>query len=129
MKTKFGWGRALVTLFLLALLALVAVLAVAWVALPLDHTTITVDGETVALSGLGGWHAGAVILVAALAVLIGLIVAALAVVFAFALAALGVVVALVAVLASLALVASPFLFIGWLIWLLVRPATRATAAA
>jgi hypothetical protein len=129
MKTTFGWGRAIVTLFVLTLLALIALLAAAWAALPLDQATISVDGETIALAGLGGWHAGAAIVAVALAVVVGLVIAALAVLFALAMAAFGVAAALIAVLASLALVASPFLFIGWLIWMLVRPAPRAGAAA
>jgi hypothetical protein len=128
MKKTFGWGRVFATLFLVALLALVTLLALGWAALPLEHTTITIDGETIALSGIEGWRVALLVVALAVAVLLGLAIAALAVVFGFGVAVLGVVVALVAVLASLALVASPLLFIGWLLWLLVRPARRSGAA-
>lgn len=129
MKNGFGWGRAFAALVLFALVALVVVLALVWAALPLQHTTITINGETIALSGIEGWRAALVITAAVVAVLVGLVVAALAVVFAVGVAALGVVVSVLAVLASLALLASPLLFIGWLIWRLVRPAAGAGTAA
>ena len=129
MRRTFGWGRLFANLFLFSLIALVAVFAIVWSALPLDHATITIDDETIALSGVEGWQAVLVVIGAAAAVLVGLVVAALAMVFAFGAAALGIVVAMVAVLASLAIVASPFLFVGWLIWLIVRPAARPQAAA
>ena len=49
----------------------------------------------------------------------------LALVFAFGVAALGVAVSAIAVLASLAFAASPFLFVGWLVWLLLAPGRAA----
>jgi len=128
MRTGFAWGRVFAALFLLAVLALVVILAIAWSALPLEHTTITIDGETIALSDIEGWRAAVVLAGAVVAVLFGLVVAALAVVFAVGLAALGVIIAVLAVLVSLALCASPLLLVGWLIWRLVRPAPVAGAA-
>jgi hypothetical protein len=129
MRRSFGWGRALAALFLVSLVLLVALLALVWSALPLEHATISIDGETIALSGIEGWRAALVIAGAIVAVLVAAVVAALAVVFAIGVAALGVIVAMLAVLASIALVASPLILVGWLIWRLVRPAPGAGAAA
>jgi|BarGraIncu00222A_1022003.scaffolds.fasta_scaffold192031_2 hypothetical protein len=129
MKKSLGWGSVFAILLLCALVALVGVLSLVWAALPLDHTTITIDGQTIALSGIEGWRAAAAIAAAVVAVFVALVVAALVVVFAVGVALLGIVVAALAVLASLALIASPLLFIGWLIWRLVRPAPHAAVSA
>jgi hypothetical protein len=129
MKKRLGWGSVFAVLLLCALVALVSVLGLVWAALPLDHTTITVDGQTIALSGIEGWRAAAAIAAAVVAVFVALIVAALVVLLAVGAAVLGIVSAALAVLASLALIASPLLFIGWLIWRPVRPAPHAAASA
>ena len=129
MRRTFGLGRILASLFVLAFVAIVAMLAVAWSSLPLQHATISIDGQTFALSGFDGWHAAATIVAVAVVALIGIIVAALAVVFAIGVALLGVCIALLAVVASVALVASPLLFLGWLIWRIVRPAPTMAAVA
>jgi hypothetical protein len=130
MKRRFGgWVRTLATLFLMAFSAIVVAIALAWSALPLDHATILIDGETIQLSGIDGWHAALVIATAGVGVLIALIVGALAVVFGLLAAALAILVALVIVMATLALVASPLLLIVWAIWRIARPAHDPRPAA
>jgi hypothetical protein len=122
MKANVGWGRARGVLALFTLVALVVVLAGAWSMLPLDRTTIVIDGETISLSGISGWHAGLAIVAAVAAVLLALVVAALAVVLGLGLAVFGIVIAMLSVVGALALVASPALLLGWLIWRLFRRA-------
>jgi hypothetical protein len=130
MRTSFGWGRALGTLILLPLVALVVVLAFLWSMASLDPMSITIDGETVALSGVSGWHAALLVTALVVAVLLGLVIAALIVVFVLGVTAFGIVVAILATVTALAILSSPLLLIGWLIWRLVRPAPvpRAVAA-
>jgi hypothetical protein len=129
MKTGFGWGRAIASSLLLAFVAIVVGMAVAWSLLPLDHTTISIDDETVRLSGIEGWRIAVVIAAASAGVLIALIVGVLAVVFALLAAALSIVAALAIVIATLALVASPILVVVWAIWRLTRSANDARPAA
>jgi hypothetical protein len=121
MRTSFPWGRALGALILLPIVAL-TIMALVWSMTSLDPMSVTIDGETVALSGISGWHAALLVIALASTVLLGLVIAALAVVFVLGIAALGIVVAVLATAAALALVSSPLLLIGWLIWRLARPA-------
>ncbi|MEO8527370.1 MAG: hypothetical protein ABI460_21750 [Caldimonas sp.] len=129
MKSGFGWGRFIATSLLLAFVAIVIGLAVAWSFLPLDHTTISIDDETVRLSGIDGWRIAVVIAAGSAFVLIALIVGVLAVVFALLAAALSIVVALTIVIATLALVASPILVVAWAIWRLTRSTNDARPVA
>ena len=129
MNTGFAWGRAVAIALLLAFVAIVVGMAVAWSLLPLDHTTITIDDETVRLSGIDGWRIAVAIAAASAGVLIALIVGALAVVFALLAAALSIAVALAFAVAALALVASPVLVVAWAIWRAVRPSNPTRAAA
>jgi hypothetical protein len=130
MNSGFAWGRAVAIALLLAFVAIVVGMAVAWSFLPLDHTTITIDDETVRLSGIDGWRIAVVIAAASAGVLIALVIGALAVVFGLLAAALSIAVALAIVVATLALVASPVLVLVWAIWRVARPsnATRTAAA-
>lgn len=128
MKPNFGGGRACTALALLTLVVLVVVLALAGTALPLEHASITIDGDNVALTGIGGEHAVLLVVALAAAILFGLVIAALALVFVFGVVVLAIAVAVLAVLASLALALSPLLFIGWLIWRLLWPGATANAA-
>jgi len=122
------WSRAAMALLLLAIV-FAALLAAAWFALPLDGTTITVDGETFSLADLSGWEVAALFAFGVAAALVALIVAAAAVAFGLVVALLGIGVGILATVASLALVASPFLLVGWLVWRAVRkPRHRSTAA-
>ena len=129
MSTGFAWGRAIAVSLLLAFLAIVIGMAVAWSFLPLDHTTITIDDETIRLSGIDGWRIAVAIAAASAGVLIALIVGALAVVFALLAAALSIAVALAFAVAALALVASPVLVVAWAIWRAVRSSSPTRPAA
>ncbi len=130
MKHGFGWGRAIATFLLLAFVAIVVGMAIGWSLLPLDHTTLSIDDETIQLSGIDGWRVALVIAATGAGVLIALIVGVLAVVFALLAAALSIAVALVIVIAALALVASPILLVVWAIWRIARTTndTRPPAA-
>ncbi len=128
MSTRFTWGRALVISFLLAFVAVVVALTLAWSMLPLDHTTISIDNETVRLSGIDGWHVALLIAAASAGVLIALVTGALAIVFGLLAAAFSIALALAIVIATLALVASPVLIVAWVIWRIARPSTSARPA-
>ncbi len=129
MNTGFAWGRAVAIALLLAFVAIVVGMAVAWSFLPLDHTTITIDDETVRLAGIDGWRIAVVIAAASAGVLIALIIGALAVVFGLLAAALSIAVALAIVVAALALVASPVLLVVWAIWRVARTSNSGRPAA
>jgi hypothetical protein len=124
MTHRSGWLRVVLTLVVLVALSLGFALTVAWQSLPLEHATITIDGESMSLGGIHGWQALLAIVLATIAVLVAFVIAVLAVAFAVAVAALGVAAALLAVVASLALVVSPALLVVWLFWLLLRPSPR-----
>ena len=128
MKTSFPWGRLLASTLLLATVVVIGLGVFAWSTLPLDHTTINMDGDIVSLSNLGGWQA--MLLVAGLfvAALVAVIVVALLILLALASAAIGILVAIGTTLATLVVVASPLLLVLWLLWRALRP-SRATIAA
>ncbi len=121
MTTRFGWGGALAVSLLLAFVAVVVALTLAWAMLPLDHTTISIDDETVRLSGIDGWRVALLIAAASAGVLIALVIGALAIVFGLLAAAFSIALALAIVIAALALVASPVLIVVWVIWRITRP--------
>ena len=88
-----GW------MMLVLVVVIGAAIAVLWLALPLDGTTISIDGESFSLANLSGGEL-----------------------------ALAFVAAILASLAALAIVASPFILVGWLVWRAVhrRPSAIAT---
>ena len=92
-----GW------MMLVLVVVIGAAIAVLWLALPLDGTTISIDGESFSLANLSGGEL-----------------------------ALAFVAAILASLAALAIVASPFILVGWLVWRAVRrrpPAIATTTTA
>ena len=129
MSTRFAWGRALAVSLLLAFVAVVVALTLAWAMLPLDHTTISIDDETVRLSGIEGWRVALVIAAASAGVLIALVIGALAIVFGLLAAAFSIALALAIVIATLALVASPVLVMIWAIWRITRTSNDVRPAA
>jgi len=126
MKTAFRWGRLLAMTLLLATIVVTALGVFAWSTLPLEHTTINMDGDIVSLSNVGGWQA--MLLVAGLfvAALVAVIVVALIIVLALAAAAIGIIVAIGTALATLLVAVSPALLVLWLLWRAFRP-SRMTA--
>jgi hypothetical protein len=121
---RSSWSRAAATLLLVLGLVIAALLAAAWAMLPLEHVALTLDGESFSLADLHGTSA-VLFFVAAVAVMMSAFVAVMfAVVVGLGFGAIG----LVATIASLALIAAPFILVGWLVWraLRARPAPAIT---
>ena len=122
--------RTLLALVLIGLLLTVAAIvgAVAWTGDPLAHAVVTIDGSEVTLAQLQGS-------VALAALAIGVVLVALFLVVPFAivlpLLAVGLALALafIAIAGIVALLLSPLIALGWLIWRLARPARRVPMAA
>ena len=115
-----SWARALM-IVLVVVAAFVAVLiAGAWAVLPLDRVALAIDGATYSLADLHGWDAILAFLAAVVLVVVALVVALCAVVLAMAVGAIGIAIGLLATVASVAVAVAPFVFVGWLIWRLVR---------
>ena len=120
MSKGFRWLSAVAAIVLLFAIAIGCAIAAAWSALPLDQATIIIDGETVSVPSMVGWHAALVLTMVVLAVLMAGILAAGGVAIAIAATVLGLAVAAIAVIVSMLLAASPVLVVGWLIWRLAR---------
>ena len=117
MNTGWRWTWAVTAIVLVVAIAIgVSVVAVSY-ALPLDQTTLVIDGERVNLPAVSGWQATLALTLALLAVLLASLIA---IAIGIAAAALGVAVAAIVVTLTMLLLASPVLLIGWLIWLLAR---------
>jgi len=117
-----GW----VTLVLVVTIG--ATIAALWLALPLDGTTISIDGESFSLANLSGGELALAFVAAILASLLALAIGALAAVLGLAAGAIGIGLGVLAAVAALAIVASPFLLIVWLVWRAFRrPRAIATA--
>lgn len=124
-----AWHRGVAILLVSLFLVVSVVLAMAWYALPLEGITITADGETFSLVELIRGPRGVVLFFVAVAAVVVAIVAALTMaVVGLGFGALGLAFGLITALASLALVAAPFVLIGWLLWRLFhqRPSAVAT---
>jgi hypothetical protein len=107
---------------LLVLTAIVAALmAAAWATLPLDQISISLHGETFSLADLSGSSAVLFFVLGVAAVVIAVIIGLSAAVVGLTLGALGVAFGLLVTVAVLALVASPFALVIWLVWRAVRP--------
>jgi hypothetical protein len=110
---------------LVLVVVVAATVAALWLALPLVSTTISIDGESFSLANLSGGELALAFVAAVLASLAALAVGALATALGLAAGALGIGLGLVATVAVLALVASPFLLVGWLVWRAARRRPRA----
>lgn len=127
MSRGLRWISVLAAIALVFAIAVAGTIAAAWAALPIDQATIVIDGETVSVPSLGGWHAVLVLTMVVLAVLVACIVAAGGVAIAIVAAVLGVGVGALALVATLLLLFSPLILIGWLIWRLTRGPSRPAA--
>ena len=116
-----SWKRALGMLLLVLTLVVIALMATAWALLPLDHTSITIDGDTFSLADLTGGHALMFFVVAVMVVVFALALALAAGAFGLGLGVIGLAFGLIVTLGTLALFAAPFAFVVWLVWRLVRP--------
>jgi len=104
-----------------------ASIAALWLALPLDGTTISIDGERFALANLSGGELALAFVAAILASLVALAIGALAAVLGLAAGAIGIGLGAFAAVAALAIVASPFLLVAWLVWWAMRRRSRTIA--
>jgi len=105
---------------LVLVIVVAAIVAALWLALPLVSTTISIDGESFSLANLSGGELVLAFVAAVLASLAALAVGALATALGLAAGALGIGIGLLATVAVLALLASPFLVVGWLVWRAAR---------
>jgi hypothetical protein len=122
------WKRALGILLLILTLVVVALMATAWALLPLDRTSVTIDGDTFALADLTGGHATIFFVVVVAVVVFALALALVAGAFGLGLGVIGLTFGLVVTIGTLALVAAPFAFVVWLVWRLVRTASAPVPA-
>jgi hypothetical protein len=115
--------RTLLRALLVAGLVVVAAVVVAAVALsyvPYPNATLTIDGETLSLSGLDGWQAAAVLAAGAMALVGFVIASALGILAGVVVAVLAALLAVAAVAVVALLLASPLLLVGWLLWRALR---------
>ena len=123
-----SWSRAAATLLLVLGLVIAALLAAAWAMLPLEHVALTLDGESFSLADLHGTSAVLFFVAAVAAMMFACVAVMVAVVVGLAFGAIGLAIGLVATIASLALIAAPFILVAWLVWraLRARPAPAIT---
>ena len=117
---SLSWKRSLGILLLVLTLFVAALMVAAWTMLPLALTSITIDGETFSLADLTGTHAVAFFVFCVAVGVFALVAAIASAVFGLGLGAIGLAFGLVVTLGTLALVASPFALVVWLLWRLVR---------
>jgi hypothetical protein len=115
-----SWARAIAVLLVVVAAFVAVLIAAAWAVFPLDRIAIAIDGATYSLADLHGWEVVFAFVAAVAAVVLALAVALVAVVLAMAVGAIGIAIGLLATVASVAVGVAPFVFVGWLIWRLVR---------
>jgi hypothetical protein len=126
--TKF-WLRALVVLLLVVVACAAVLVAVAWTVFPLDRVSIDFGGATYSFADLHGWDVVLVFLGAVAAIVLALTAAFVALILAMAVGAIGLAVGLLATIASIAVFVGPFVFVGWLLWRLLRRHRPSAAVA
>jgi hypothetical protein len=115
-----SWHRVVALLLLALAVVIGALVAAAWAILPLDNVSVTWHGDTFSLADLHGTNALLFFIVVVAALLFALVAAMLAIVVGLGFGAIGMAVGTLAMVASLALVAAPFVLIAWLVWRLLR---------
>ena len=124
-----SWHRGVAILLVLLTLVVSVLMAAAWFALPLEGITVTVDGSTYSLvDQLHGPRGIVYFFLAVVAVVIAIVAALSMTVVGIGFGALGLAFGLLTALTSLAVVAAPFVLVGWLLWrhFHQRPAAVAT---
>ena len=124
---RVGWIVGWMSLVFIVVPAVA--LAAVWFALPLDGTTITVGGESFSLADLSAGQVAGLWVLAVLAVATALAFGVAATVVGLAVGALGVGVGVAAAVGAVAIVASPLLLVGWLVWRAVRRRQRTLPTA
>jgi hypothetical protein len=124
-----SWIRALAIALLVLTLVVAALITMAWFSLPLDGITITVHGQTFSLADLQGPQVAGALAIAVAAVVIAIVAALVMVIVGLVFGALGLAFGLLTAAASLAVVLSPFVLIGWLLWRASRERAAPVAAA
>jgi hypothetical protein len=124
------WTRALAVALLVLTGFAAALIATAWFALPLDGVTVTVHGRSFSLGELQGPQTVVAFCIAVAAVVVAIVAVLAVVLVGLGLGALGIAFGLLTAAASVALVLSPFVLIGWLLWrpLRERPAPVAVSS-
>ena len=117
-----SWTRAIGILLLILTLVVAMLVATAWTMLPLDRTSISIDGDTFSLADITGTHTLVFFVIAVAAVVFALVVALACGALGLGLGAIGLAFGIVVTIGSLALVAAPFAFAVWLVWRLLRAA-------
>lgn len=114
------FAKGLIAIVLISLLtsALLVGAATAF-GTPFDHATIQIDDASLTLGELTAGHWLIALAGIALACAVVMVVVPLAVLVPLALAAFGIVVALTLTTAALAVVCSPLILIGWLLWVIL----------
>jgi hypothetical protein len=115
-----SWARAIAVLLVVVAAFVAVLIAAAWAVFPLDRIAVVIDGATYSLADLHGWGLVLAFVAAVAAVVLALAVALGAVVLGMAVGAIGLAVGLLATVASVTVAIAPFVFVGWLIWRLVR---------
>jgi len=125
---RSSWSRAAATLLLVLTVVVTVLMAAVWTLLPLDNVGLTVHGETFSLSDVHGTAAILFFTLSVAAVIFALVAAMVAVVVGLVFGAIGLAIGLAVTIASLALIAAPFVIVGWLVWraLKARPAPAIT---
>lgn len=95
---------------------------------PLAHAVISVNDHDVALSGLQG-NLPLLVLVGLVVAVVLVVIVPLAVGIPLVLIGFGLALGVLAITAATALLLSPLILIGWLIWRLARPARPARVSA
>ncbi|MEO5882105.1 MAG: hypothetical protein ABIQ06_06780 [Caldimonas sp.] len=123
------WIVALSAIVLGVAIAIGVAIVAAWSSLPIERAALVLDGESVRLPSLTGWHAALALVLAVFAVLVAAVVTVGAVALALAAALCGILIATLVIVVTLLLVLSPVLLIGWLLWRLARSPSAAGGRA
>jgi len=124
-----AWHRGVTILLVVLTVVVSAVIAIAWFALPLDGVTVTTGGQTYSLAEQMHGPRGVVFFIIAVAAVVVAIVAALSmVVVGLGFGVIGMAFGVLTALASLAIVAAPFVLVGWLLWRFFRERPGAVAS-
>jgi len=121
------WWRALALLLLLVVVLGAAIATLLATADPqaLGHAVIRIDGDQIAFADLHA-HPLAAMLAGIVGALVAVVVVQLAICVPLLAVVFGLACALIAIAGAAAIVLSPLLLVGWILWRVARPARTAT---